>query len=164
MKERKPKKSKPGMSKPVTAPLIQVLPEQRVRIDPSAVPDLCCYLYALSRQWDRAARQTLRSLKGPARSRAKGHIKWAKMMVAVTEKLINALFHTVHREDYYTARSEWTRFLDDAPEEGDPWQSPARSGEQSSNPPSDTSAQTHRGPAGAEHSPPSPPTTTSSHG
>ena len=129
MREKRPKRRPVRSVVEVPAPLIQVMPGGRARLDPSAVPDLCAYVWAVSRQWERASRMTYRGLVGKDRAKAIGRVHWAKQMLTATEVFVNAMFQSVALDAVESARSEWTRCLEDTHPEEPQWPSHPLTGE-----------------------------------
>lgn len=87
--------------------LIQEMPEHRARIDPLAIPDVACIVYAIRAEYDVQARKTWSGLKGRARDNRKAHIRWAKMMRAACDALTMRLMATVDLRLVDEARREF---------------------------------------------------------
>lgn len=112
------KKRPPAYQPMPPVPLVQVLPDQQARIDPSAIPQLVCYFGAIRERYQRAAAETLSNKFGAMREMAKGRIAYAKCMCMAIDALAKTLYETIDLRAYDRARDEWERTLRDIGGEG----------------------------------------------
>lgn len=106
---RKPKEPRrkrvPAFPKP--APLLQLMPGGRVRLDPSCLRELLAWVYAHSLQYKSRATKTLRGLKGEARRMVLGQRKAAEAALRTIDVLIEAMFGTVDVRSVDEALAVW---------------------------------------------------------
>lgn len=92
---------------PVALPIVQVVPNNRLRLDRTVIPDLVCWLMCSAKEWERAAHRTLRGLKGQERETAKAHIRYARYCCTAVQQLINRVTETWSVEEHSAAMAKW---------------------------------------------------------
>lgn len=109
-KPREPKRKRlPAAPKPQS--ILQVMPGGRVRLDPSVIRDLACFIDAYSRRYDRKASMTLRGLKNHEREHALGERRAADASLRTIAELILHLCDTVDIRLIDSALASWDREL-----------------------------------------------------
>lgn len=103
----KPRKRPPCHNPAPPAPLVQVLPDQRARIDPSVVPQLTCYLLAIRERYENQSRETLSGKTGRSRQMAQGRIAYAQCMCEAIDALTRTFYEVIDLRAYDRARDEW---------------------------------------------------------
>jgi hypothetical protein len=99
-----PRKRPPHCHQPAPpAPLVQLMPERRVRIDPSVRDQLASWIIALRARYERQACATLRGESGTSRKVRAGRIAWARMCVEVCDHLLQTVGETMSADDYEDA-------------------------------------------------------------
>jgi hypothetical protein len=93
------------------APLVQVMPGGRARIDPSCVMPLVWFIRAIRAQYDRESVSTVSGMSGRAREAKRGMIVYARFVCECLDKIERALHGTVSLDDYYDARDQFERAL-----------------------------------------------------
>lgn len=105
--------------KTVTAPIVQIMPDNRARLDPSCVSDIACYLLTQRQQYERASQMTLSGLAGVLRERRKGQIAWARAMCEAYDTIVRQLPETVERRALESVRDQWSRGASEGAPNGD---------------------------------------------
>lgn len=101
--------------KPVkTQPVVQVMPERRVRLDPSTVPSFASWLVAVGQRWQRMSRRTTSGLVGVDRVRRQKEIQFGQNACKVIQMIIDEMMNTVSLDDYDAAHRVWHMIPDDA--------------------------------------------------
>lgn len=111
MPEKTARKLKRAPVIEVPAPILQVMPQHRCRVDPSVLPDLMHFVYAVRHRWDRASRETGRGTKGHARILWRGRVRHARLMIEAIDALANALYESVDLRLIDESRRLWEEAL-----------------------------------------------------
>lgn len=108
---KKPRKRVPCHDPHRPPPLIQVLPDQKARVDPTCVPALVCYFAAVRERYEQTARQTLSGTTGKARKIRAGQIAWGQVMCQAIDALATTLMDTIDLRAYDRAKAAWDRTM-----------------------------------------------------
>jgi hypothetical protein len=110
-----PKKERAGLCSPVVqqpAPIIQRLPEGRVRIDPTVRKDLMEWIFTVRCRYDRMAKQSTRGMEGRIKAVRIGQIEYARRMLELFDTLTESIFSTLklaslqQAQDYLAGTSD----------------------------------------------------------
>jgi hypothetical protein len=88
-------------------PAVQVMPERKVRLDPSLVPSLAAWMVAVGQRWARDTRLTGRGLIGVEAVAFRRRAEFARHACSVVQTIIRSMMEQVPLEDYGRAAREW---------------------------------------------------------
>lgn len=84
-----------GAKRPVARrPLVQHMGRGRVRIDPTFLPELLCWLVTWREPLERVSRMSIRGLRGARRAKALGMRRWAASALRVVDMVATGATQT----------------------------------------------------------------------